>query len=107
MKAPEIDIDFRLMLLLEKHGEALYSAPPTGTVCDCTDSEHFHVRCMKAECDECGDSFQQDFMAYTGMHGLALLAKYAREHGWYVDLWKNYFCCPECLKESSGDEKPQ
>lgn len=72
--------------------------PPEGVVCDCETSrtgDHFHVRCMVADCDECGESVQEDFFVYTKAAGHSALAAHCRGLGWSVDEARNYYVCPK------------
>lgn len=90
------DIEARYDRLLSKHD--FLAPPPEGVSCDCdggTDEDHFHVRCMVADCDECGESVQEDFFVYTKAAGYSALAAHCRGLGWSVDEARNYYVCPK------------
>lgn len=87
----------------ERYEELLSKAdfttpPPEGVHCECdSGDEHFHVRCMRAECDECGVEVREDFIVYTREEGFAALASHCRKNGWFVLERANYYACPECV----------
>lgn len=96
-------LQHRLTALEEKYSDSLFTAPPNGVACDCDgfDTEHFHVRCMAAECDTCGAELRQDFFAYTRAEAFTLLFAFAEKNGWSTDLSRNSCICPECVETAA------
>lgn len=87
----------------------LEAPPPEGVECDCdSDDEHFHVRCMAASCDECGQELGPfDFFVYTKAEGFHALAEKARELGWTVDEQINHYACAACSAADLGQREAE
>lgn len=100
---PPDTIEARFLALERVHGKGFSDAPPpAGVKCDCDGDEHFHVRCMEAECDRCGITLRKDFFAYTKAEGFSMLFTHLREQGWDVDEDRNYCLCSDCNKVTAG-----